>query len=43
MTMLQHLISNDYRVHMQLDNLPVAIRSEERWVLPFRPFLLCDM
>lgn len=32
MKMLQELINNDYRVHMQLDNLPVAIRVEERWV-----------
>lgn len=30
MTLLQELINNDYRVHMQLDNLPVAIRVEDR-------------
>jgi len=37
MKTLQGLISNDYRVHMQLDNLPVAIRIEERWVFPCLP------
>ena len=27
MEQLQDLIDNDYRVHMQLDNLPVAIHD----------------
>ena len=26
--LLQQLISDDYRVHMQLDNLPVAIHGD---------------
>lgn len=26
--LFQYLIDYDYRVHMQLDNLPVAIREE---------------
>ncbi|CAM9139209.1 unnamed protein product [Hapterophycus canaliculatus] len=30
MKQLQNLISNDYRVHMQLDNLPVAIHDDSR-------------
>lgn len=32
MKLLQQLITDDYRVHMQLDNLPVAIKGD-RWVI----------
>lgn len=32
MKQLRDLISKDYRVHMQLDNLPVAI-SNDRWAI----------
>lgn len=30
MKQLRSLIGNDYRVHMQLDNLPVAVVRDDR-------------
>lgn len=40
--LLQQLISDDYRVHMQLDNLPVAIQGGDRCVSSAAP-LPCAM
>lgn len=42
MKLLQQLISDDYRVHMQLDNLPVAIQGGDRCVSSAAP-LSCAM
>ena len=43
MEQLQDLIDNDYRVHMQLDNLPVAIHDNRcalEWPKNSFPFFI---